>query len=443
MTRAFDHLEPGTAEAVWRDTAPWQGCPFLDLDVEHVLVLAAHPDDETLGAGGLLVAAERVGIAVTVAIATDGELSPNTPGTGARRRDESTRAVGMLAPSARVVFLGLPDGGLRESRAQLSREIAGILPTGERALIATTWWGDGHRDHRILGEVAQGLAGPRVRVVGYPIWLWHWGEPADVDSLEWRIVPLDAEALVIKAAAIAEHRSQIEASAVEPAMLHDGMRSHFLRDVDVFIPSEASGWRADTVDVAEFDAFISRHDDPWGFESRWYEKRKRALLMAALPTDRVQRVLELGCATGLVTAELAARADAVVAVDGSAEALRRAAERVSDPRVEFVHGVLPRDWPEGAFDLIVLSEIAYYLSDADQDRALAQIDAGLTPGGALIACHWRHPIDGAPSDGDAVHERIARRPGFARAARYEEVDVVLEVFTRPGAPSVAAREGLR
>lgn len=437
MTRPFDHLEPGTDEDIWRAAAPWQDRPTLDLEIDHLLVLAAHPDDETLGAGGLLVAAERAGVATTVILATSGELSPNAHGTGERRRGESDHAVGILAPSARVVHLGLPDGGLREHRVELAHALAARIPAEGRTMIATTWWGDGHRDHRILGEVARDLAGPHVRVVGYPIWLWHWGTPEDVDPTIWQVVPLDADARAAKASAVAAHASQVERSDGEPAMLHERMQTHFRRDVEVFIPSVGS------VDVAEFDAFIARHDDPWGFESRWYETRKRALLMAALPVARARRALELGCATGLVTAELATRADAVVAIDGSAEALRRAARRVSDPRVEFVHGVLPRDWPAGPFDLIVLSEIAYYLSDADQDRALAEMDAGLTADGALVACHWRHPIAGAPSDGDTVHARIARHAGFARAARYEEPDVVLEVFTRPGASSVAAREGLR
>lgn len=445
MTRAFDHLEPGTDEAIWRETTPWGEAPALTLDVDHLVVLAAHPDDETLGAGGLLIAAERAGIPITVIIATDGERSPDVGGTAVRRRDESRRAVGMLAPSARVVHLGVPDGELREHRAELTREVATVIRADDRTLVATTWWGDGHRDHRILGEVAGELTGPLVRVVGYPIWLWHWGGPGDVDPTTWQIVPLDADARAAKALAISAHSSQLEGAGGEPPMLHAGMQQHFLRDVEVFIPSGAQPQpvSAESVDVAEFEAFISRHEDPWGFESRWYETRKRGLLMAALPAARVERALELGCATGLVTAELARRADTVVAVDGSAEALRRAAERVTDPRVEFVHGVLPRDWPAGPFDLIVLSEIAYYWSDADQDRALAQIDAGLAPDGALLACHWRHPIEGAPSGGDAVHARIAAHSGFARAARYEETDVVLEVFTRPGTPSIAMREGLR
>lgn len=445
MTRPFDHVEPGTDEAVWRAAALWNGRPPLDLDVDHLIVLAAHPDDETLGAGGLLAAAERARVAVTVVIATDGERSPDTAGTGIRRRDESARALSMLAPSARVVFLGLPDGELREYRAQLARDVAAVVPRNGRTLIAATWWGDGHRDHRIVGEVAQEFAAPRVRVVGYPIWLWHWGDPGDIDPATWEVIALDPADATAKSAAIAAHASQVEGSAGEPPMLHGRMQAHFLRDVEVFIPAVAADAGASTpsVDVAEFDAFISRHDDPWGFESRWYEQRKRALLMAALPSTRARRALELGCATGLLTAELVTRADTVVAVDGSAEALRRAARRVDDGRVEFVLGVLPRDWPTGPFDLIVLSEIAYYFSDADQDRALAEIDAGLTADGALVACHWRHKIEGAPSDGDAVHARIARHAGLARAARYEEPDVVLEVFTRPDTPSLATREGLR
>lgn len=427
MSRPFDHREPGTDEDEWRDVEPWRGAAELVVDAERLVVLAAHPDDETLGAGGLLAVADRAGLEITVVIATDGERSPADPDTATRRRGESRRALELLARSARLVFLGLPDGGLREHRPLLATQVAAAVASDRRTMVATTWWGDGHRDHRVLGEVAYDLEAPGVRVVGYPIWMWHWGEPLAVDASTWTTLALDTETRTAKAAAIAAHASQLEGSGDEPPLLHARMRAHFTRDVEVFL--EAARPPA-SVDVAEFDAFFRRHDDPWGFESRWYEQRKRALLMAVLPQHHVGRAVELGCATGIITAELAARATEVVAVDGSEEALRRAAERVSAPGVRFVRGILPVDWPPGTFDLVVLSEIAYYWSTTDLDRALAAIDAGLASGGALVACHWRHPIEGAPSDGDAVHARIAAYPGWTRTVRHEEVDFVLEVYAR-------------
>ncbi|MDQ1169428.1 SAM-dependent methyltransferase [Microbacterium proteolyticum] len=179
------------------------------------------------------------------------------------------------------------------------------------------------------------------------------------------------------------------------------------------------------------------------FDSRWYEERKRAALLAALPWRHYRATFEAGCSTGALTAHLADRSDRVLAVDLAPAALERARRRLAGrDHVELRRAMLPDDWPEGAFDLVVLSEVAYYWAGADLDRGLTAAVASLSPDGHLVACHWRHPVAEYPHTGDDVHDALAARPDLVRLVRHEEEDFVLEVFGHPGARSVATEAGL-
>lgn len=438
MSVAFDHRDPGTSEDDWRAAAPWQDAAPLILDVERVIVLAAHPDDETLGAGGLIATATAAGIPVDVVIATDGEGSHPHADLRLRRRLEVTVALADLAPTATLSFLGLPDGGLREHVDETRRRVQTLLAGIEErtVLLVAPWWADGHRDHRVLGEVARDLGSGRVRVVGYPIWFWHWAEPADTDRSGWRSLALSPDARVAKQRATGRHVTQVTAYGDGPPVLHGGMLQHFSRRFEIFV--EASGSSAENSATPEFfERFHRRHADPWGLDGRWYETRKREVLLAALPKRSARKALEIGCATGALTTLLRDRAEDLLAVDVSQTALAKAADRIGDdPRVELRLAHLPQEWPGGDFDLIVLSEVGYFWSHADLSKAVNHIVAALPENGVLIACHWRHAFDDAPLDGDQVHALIAARPELEQTVRHVERDFLLDVFVRrPGAPS--------
>lgn len=181
-----------------------------------------------------------------------------------------------------------------------------------------------------------------------------------------------------------------------------------------------------------------RGDASWRYESRWDERRTRALTAAVLPREEYVRALEVGCAAGAFTAVLADRCAEVVGVDGSERALERARTRIGyAPHVDLVRMRLPREWPAGGFDLIVLAGLGCYWSPADLGYALDRVERSLDADGALVVCHVRHPIDDAPSTGDAVHAAVAARAAFAPTVRHVEEDLLLEVFTRPGASSAA------
>jgi LmbE family N-acetylglucosaminyl deacetylase len=205
----------GTLEATW---APWladQTWPSLDLVAvsgRRVVVLAAHPDDEILGVGALLATFSRRHHKIVMVWATDGEAShPGstvmTPATlRRRRREESRRALARLGvvPVASH-HLGLPDGGLAAGSDALRQQLAAIVCPGD--LVLAPWSGDGHPDHEAIGAAA---SQPGTTTWHYPIWMWHWAEPAD-DRVPWqRLSVVPVADVGAKADAIGMFTSQTE-----------------------------------------------------------------------------------------------------------------------------------------------------------------------------------------------------------------------------------------
>ncbi|MBH0007749.1 PIG-L family deacetylase [Salinibacterium sp. SWN1162] len=451
----FDHRDPGTSESRWRSSVAWDAVEEFDATgIERLIVVSAHPDDETLGAAGLMKRVSSTGGSVTVILATDGDNShPSSPTHSAaqlraRRIREVQEAVEYLAPGSSIVRLGLRDGALKEDPDAVRSGIEKVLASAEgEATIAATWRGDGHGDHRIVGEVSAEVAlAHRAKLVEYPIWLWHWSSPEDRD-MPWarlRAFSLDDEELVAKRQAIAAHASQVAplSDAVgDEVVLRPEFVEHFERRVEAFIVTAVE--ESETLNQGFFDNFYGDKKDPWGFETRWYEERKRAITMASLPRERFGQALEVGCSIGMLSAQLAPRCDSLLATDLSAKPLEIARERLADhPQVSFHHAATAEEWPDGTFDLIVLSEVGYYFDVAALDRVLSRAAASLTPDGVLVACHWRHPVAEYPLSGDQVHQRLSELEQLERIAQHCEEDFILEIFGRRPARSVAQQTGL-
>jgi len=194
---------------------------------------------------------------------------------------------------------------------------------------------------------------------------------------------------------------------------------------------------------AYFDALYRASDDPYAVRSRWYEQRKRAVLLAALPAARYASAYEPGCGAAELTVELAARCDRVLASDFSAPALAAARRRTAHlPNVRVEAHALPRDWPRrAAFDLIVLSEIGYFLDAAAMCQVARCCADSLVPRGTLVACDWRADFRERALPTEAVHAALAAL-GLAPLVRHAEDDFLLQVWSRD-ARSVAQREGIR
>lgn len=194
-----------------------------------------------------------------------------------------------------------------------------------------------------------------------------------------------------------------------------------------------------------FEDMYAAAPDPWHLASRWYERRKHALTVAVLTRDRYSSAFEPGCSVGALTALLAPRCDRLLATDRVPAALEVARRRLGDvPGLRLEAMAVPDQFPPGGFDLVVLSEIGYYLDEPGLDRLLTAATASLVRGGELVAVHWRHPVADHALTGDRVHQRLDSAVGLGRVSRLEEDDFLLEVFTRvpPEPESVAGREGL-
>jgi SAM-dependent methyltransferase len=186
-----------------------------------------------------------------------------------------------------------------------------------------------------------------------------------------------------------------------------------------------------TLDPGYFRDRYASSADPWGLAERWYEARKYALTVALLPRQRYGAAFEPGCSIGVLTAQLAPRCDRLLACDAVPDAVAAARSRAAGlPGVRVERLVIPGEWPPGAFDLIDLSELLYYLDDADLGQVLGLGIGSLRPGGQVLAVHWRHPAPDHPRTGDEVHEDLAAHPGLARLARYRDPDFTAEVYGR-------------
>lgn len=192
-----------------------------------------------------------------------------------------------------------------------------------------------------------------------------------------------------------------------------------------------------------FDALYAGAADPYGTRARWYERRKRALLLASLPRRRFRRCYEPGCGSGELTVGLAARCDSVLAADFSAHALRSAHQRTAAlPQVRLAQHRLPQDWPVAErFDLVVLSEVGYFLPAAQVQQLAQHCAATLDADGVLVACDWLAPFAERACATQEVHA-LLDAIGLAPLVVHREDDFCLRVWARDGR-SVAQREGIR
>lgn len=196
--------------------------------------------------------------------------------------------------------------------------------------------------------------------------------------------------------------------------------------------------RSGSLPPAYFADLYRRDADPWGLESGWYEDRKRACVLAALPASGYRRGFEPGCANGALSELLAERVDDLTCWDPSARAVEAAGARLaSRPRVRVEQRAVPAAWPPGTFDLVVAAEVVYYLDAADRDAFWAAVEGSLTPGGTVLAVHWIRPAPDYPVEGDRVHDELAARPGLVPAVTHREADFRLDVLHSPPARSVA------
>ncbi|MCP1168251.1 class I SAM-dependent methyltransferase [Limimaricola sp. ASW11-118] len=163
----------------------------------------------------------------------------------------------------------------------------------------------------------------------------------------------------------------------------------------------------------KLDRIYAGGDDPWGFRSSAYEQSKFRATCAALPRARYRSALELGCGNGELARHVAPRCAAYTGVDAVETALHAARRAV--PRGRFHRLFLPAPLPEGAYDLLLLSEILYFLDPAGLEALADQLDRRW-PMADLVCVTWLGP-SGNPLEGQEALGifRTASRRAFRPA----------------------------
>lgn len=205
---------------------------FTPLNVDDcaaLLIVAAHPDDETLGMGATAAKLSARGVAVQLVAVTDGEAAYPDDNEGrselARVRREELRAAADRLALPRPIFLRIPDGEVaayeKRLRAQLEAVLSGF---GRGTWCAATWRGDGHPDHEATGRAAAAAArSVGAHLLEYPVWMWHWAVPDD-PAVPWtraRRIELTSRELAAKEAAMQCFTSQLTRSAGPPLLPPD------------------------------------------------------------------------------------------------------------------------------------------------------------------------------------------------------------------------------
>ena len=169
-----------------------------------------------------------------------------------------------------------------------------------------------------------------------------------------------------------------------------------------------------------FDALYTADPDPWKFAASPYERAKYTLTLSAMPRSRYRSALEVGCSIGVLTRSLASRCNVVVAIDAAAAPLVEARRRCAAlPGVRFEQMFVPDEWPDGVFELILLSEIVYYLSREDVGRLAAQVTRSLPKGGSVILVHWTGETN-YPLSGDEAAALFIKRMGSTCVVERED-----------------------
>lgn len=422
-----------------------------------VLVVAPHPDDESLGCGGLIARLCGAGVPVHIVAVSDGTQSH----PGSRRFDAAARralrqaelvqaAAHLGVPAEQVSAMGLPDGAVpgpghpafAAAAAQLLRQVE----TVSAMTILAPWRHDPHTDHRAshalarcAAEAAQAATGRQRRLLEYFVWTAERAAahemPQAGQGTAWQ---LDiAGVLPAKRGAIAAHRSQCgDAITDDPQgfTLPAAMRERALQPAEYFFEAEDPMPSTPSLPPSYFDDVYRANADPWSFETSAYESAKYDDTLHALPGRRFERGFEIGCSIGVLTERLAPRCAQLLAVDVSDAALQQARRRCAAlPQVTFENMQVPQALPAGRFDLVLMSEVAYYWQLDDLHKALDWTERSLLPGGLLLLVHWTPEVADYPLRGDTVHDTVLARQGsgaLKHAAGWRRERYRLDLFQR-------------
>ena len=183
--------------------------------------------------------------------------------------------------------------------------------------------------------------------------------------------------------------------------------------------------------AAEFEQRYQQEADPWGYRSSAYEQAKYDATLDACGAGPFRAALELGGSIGVFSARLAPRCLALTTLDFAPTAVGAARHELRlHPNVRALVGEVPAAIPDGSYDLIVTSEILYYLETPALVATLGRLEEVLAPAGRLLAVHWRPRGPDRPQSATAVHAQLRALPWLRCVEERSTPDYLLHALER-------------
>ena len=384
-----------------------------------LVVVAPHPDDETIGASALITAAADARRAIALVALTDGEGSHRGSAEypaerlATLRKGEQDAAMAVLCGEFRpeTLRLSLPDGASQwhPHFAESAARIATLCDEIGATALAATLPDDPHPDHQAAGQLASAVRTlrPRLRLLFYPVWLARLGDDETIDAD--RLVPFNVPVpLARKKESLACHASQLG------QIVHDDPDGFTLPDwflAKQGEPLETLFWEpmpGSTPGGEHFAALYANGGDPWQVRTADYERDKRTATLAPIADRRFERGLEIGCGEGHLTALLAPRCRTMLGVDLDPTIVERAVAFNHDiANLTFRQARVPDAFPDERFDLLVFSEVLYFLNETELQRLAAVLQTTTLPDAHILLVNYLGPTDTPLSGADAPDFLIA------------------------------------
>lgn len=390
----------------------------LARDLGRVMIIAPHPDDESLGCGGLITLLRAQNAEVSVLFLTNGEAShPNSKKfpakkLGALRKAEAINAGKIMGVGKDLLyFLDAGDGHLSaylEKGDSLIKKLKEIFQQNWPDTLFVPWRRDHHIDHVATSElVRRATRGMAVEVAEYPIWLWKKGKPEDwpekVEILPFRLSVREVKDIKMKA--INAHKSQMTKlidDDSEGFIFTEDLLEPFLGEYEYFFFQNK---KKPAVSADYFEDLYKESTDPWNFESSSYEQEKYENTLKAIPENKFEKALEIGCSNGVFTSLFALQCEDLLAIDTSKIALKSAEKRCADfSNCRFLQWDIAQGLPEKKFEAIIFSEVGYYFEKEKLRSIFKEIDYALLPEGILVMVHWTPYVPSYSLTGRQVHE---------------------------------------
>jgi LmbE family N-acetylglucosaminyl deacetylase/protein-L-isoaspartate O-methyltransferase len=403
------------------DNAPLLNIEGLYRDLGKVMIVAPHPDDESLGCGGLIAQLRAQNAEVSILFMTNGEAShPNSivypPNKLAElRKREANRAAEILGVKEdRLIFLNAGDGRLQnlENEDKVVEQLAVIINNEKPDTLFIPWRRDHHSDHLATNKlVYKATKEMELLIAEYPVWLWKKGRVEDWPK-NGEVLPYKLPVKSVKTRkfeAIMAHASQTTRlinDDPEGFILTQELLQPFLREYEYFFfPNKEKP----SVDKSYFRELFLKDPDPWNFETSSYEKAKYENILKVLPSRKYRNALEIGCANGVFTSLFAPQCEQYLGLELDGKALEKAKERCAElSNCKLLQWDVKNGLPLGKYDIILFCEVGYYFEKKKLQQIFRSIYNALQPEGYLVMTHWTPFVRSYALTGLQVHETFEK-----------------------------------